>query len=60
VDDHVVAVALEPDDRELRGHPPIERVVQEDVGQQGRDRRPLRGAAIPFNQAAVLMLERPL
>ena len=35
VHDDIVAVAFEPDVREGPGHPGIERVVQEDVGEQG-------------------------
>ena len=35
VDDDVIAIALEPDGRVLPGHPPIERVVQHHVGEQG-------------------------
>jgi hypothetical protein len=60
VHDHVVAVALEADGRVLPGHPEIERVVQKDVGQQGRNRRTLRSSAIALDQAAVLALERRL
>lgn len=53
VDDHVIAVALEANARVLSGHPQIERVVQEHVGQQGRDRRTLGGPAIALDQTAV-------
>jgi hypothetical protein len=60
VHDHVVAVALEADGRVLPGHPEIERVVQEDVGQQGRNRRTLRSAAIALDQAAALQPKRRL
>ena len=35
VDDDVIAVALEPDGRELPGHPRVERVVHEHVREQG-------------------------
>jgi hypothetical protein len=57
VDNHVIAVALEPDARILPNDPRVERVVQEHVGQQGRNRRTLRGSAIPIDQAAILALQ---
>ena len=38
VDHRVIHVALEPDGRELPGQPGIERVVQEQIGDHGRDR----------------------
>ena len=44
--------------RELPGQPQIERVVQEDVCQHGRDRRALRAAAIPGLEGAILQLQR--
>jgi hypothetical protein len=38
VDHHVIAVALEPHGRILPGHPGVERVMHEQVGEQRRDR----------------------
>jgi hypothetical protein len=35
VHDHIIDVAFEPDVGELPSHPSIERVVQEQVGQDG-------------------------
>ena len=43
VHDRIVDIAFEGDARELPGHPRIERVVQEQVGEYGRYRGPLRG-----------------
>ena len=58
VQDHIVRVALERDRRILPDEPHVERVVQEDVRQHGRDRRALRATAIPGLQGAVLQLQR--
>jgi hypothetical protein len=58
VDNHVIAIALEQDEPVLPDHPRVERVVQEHVRQQGRDRRPLRSSAIPRDHAAILALQR--
>ena len=48
VHDHVVGITLEPDARVLPGHPRVERIVHEQVGQHRRDRGPLRGTPIPL------------
>lgn len=56
--DHIIRVALERDGGELPGHPRIKRVVQEDVGQHGRERRPLRSPAIARAKGAVRVLQR--
>src|SRR6185437_13520943 len=53
VDNHVIAIALEPHARVFPGEPRVERVMQEHVGEQGRDRRTLRSSAIPLDQTAV-------
>ena len=37
----VIHVPLEPDTRELPGHPGIKRIVQEQIGEHGRNRGPL-------------------
>ena len=58
MDNNVIAVALERDRRERPGHPRIERVMQHHVGEQRGDRRPLRGSAIPLDQAAIRHLQR--
>src|SRR5262249_16583370 len=60
VQDRIIRVALERDGRKLPGQPPVERVVQEDVRQQGRDRRALRAATISLLESAVLALQRRL
>src|SRR2546422_3575094 len=50
VNHRIIRVALETDRRELPGQPDVERVVEEEVGQQGRARRTLWGAAVPSDQ----------
>jgi hypothetical protein len=39
--DHIIRVTLERDRRELPDKPPVQRVMEEDVRQHGRDRRAL-------------------
>jgi hypothetical protein len=58
VDHHVIAVPFEPDGREHPPYPGVERVVHEQVRQQGRDRRALWAAPIPGDHSAVLPLLR--
>lgn len=55
---HVIAVPFERDSRIVPGHPHVERVMHEEVGQQGRDRRALRAAPIPAHQRSVRALDR--
>jgi hypothetical protein len=45
--------AFEPDGRVLPGHPGVQRIVQKQVRQHGRDRRPLWGTAVSLLQGAV-------
>jgi hypothetical protein len=52
----VVGVALELDGGEPPGHPGVERVMQKQVRQHGRDRRSLWGTAVSLLQGAVRML----
>jgi hypothetical protein len=54
----VIAVPLEPDGRELPGHPGIERIMHEQVSQQRGNRRPLRGSPFPGHHGAIRLLER--
>jgi hypothetical protein len=54
----VIAIPLEPDAREFPGYPGVERIMHEQVSQQRRNRRSLRGAAIPGYQGAICLLER--
>jgi hypothetical protein len=49
----VVRVSLELHGRELAFQPHIHRVVQEQIRQHGRDRRPLRGAPVSLAEDAV-------
>ena len=53
MDDGIVRITLEPDARILPLHPQIERVVQEQIGQQRTDDTPLRGALRPLHQSAI-------
>jgi hypothetical protein len=46
VQDLIIRVTLERDVREFPDHPHIERVVEEEIGQHGRDSRALRASAI--------------
>ena len=55
---HVIAIPLERDVRKAPRHPGVERVVQEEVGQQGGDRRALGAATVPCEQRAILGLQR--
>jgi hypothetical protein len=57
VQDLIIRIALKRHVRELPDKPHVQRVVQKDVGQHGRDRRALRAAAIPGLQGAVLQLD---
>src|SRR5664279_4105265 len=52
----IIHVAFEPHGRETPGHPGIECVVEEEVGQHGRNSRTLRGAAVALVQGPVGML----
>src|SRR5664280_3607346 len=47
VDHRIVCEPLELDTRIFSGHPGVEAVVQEDVGDQRGDRTPLRGPLSP-------------
>ena len=60
VDDRVIDIAFEADPRELPSHPRIKRIVQEQICQHGRDRRPLRGTPVSLLQGAVGQLHRGL
>jgi len=42
VDHHVIGIALEETAGVLAVHPLVERIMHEEVGEQGRDRGPLR------------------
>src|SRR5262249_51982913 len=41
-------------------HPPVERVVEKEIAQQGRNNRPLRGPFLPGFQCAVFELDEGL
>ncbi len=58
VHDRVIDVALERDARKFPSHPRVERIVQEQIREHGRDRRSLRSAAIPRRQRPVDLLQR--
>ena len=58
VHDDVVGKTLKRAARELPGHPRIERVVQEQVRQDRRNRRPLRGSLSSLHKRAVRALQR--
>jgi hypothetical protein len=58
VDDPVVCIALERGVRVFPVHPAIERIVHEQVGQQGRDRRALWGSLLSCDEGAVWHLHR--
>ena len=53
VNDDVVRVALERTVWVFPVHPLVERVVHEQVGQNGRDRRPLGGSLLPRHEGPV-------
>ena len=53
VGNDVVRVALERTSRMFPVHPTIERVVHEQVGEQGRDRRSLRGSLLSWDEGPV-------
>ncbi len=58
VHNRVVDITLERDGRKLPSHPRIERIMQEQIREYGRDRRSLRSAAIPRRQRPVSLLQR--
>ena len=58
VHDDIVGETLERAARELPGHPRIERVVHEQVRQDRRNRRPLRGSLVSLHKRAVRALQR--
>ena len=58
VDYRIICIALEADVGELPTQPLIERIVEEEVGQQGRDRGALWGSPIPCRDGAVSVLQR--
>jgi hypothetical protein len=58
VGNNIVSVALEGAARILMVHPTIERIVHEQVGQQGRDRGTLRGSFLPSHESPVRHLHR--
>jgi hypothetical protein len=53
----VVDVAFELDGWEVPAHPGVERVVQEQVGQNGWDRRTLRCPLVPGDHGPVASLQ---
>jgi integrase len=59
VHDRVVGVALERAAREVPGHPQVKRVVHEQVRQDRRDRRPLRGSLGSLLKGGARVLEPP-
>ena len=60
VHDRIIDIAFEPDARELPSHPHVKRIVQEQVSQHWRNRRPLRGAPVLLLQGTVGQLHRGL
>src|SRR5450755_566549 len=58
VHDDIISEALKRATRNLPGHPRIKRVVQEQVRQARRDRRPLRGSSAALLKGPVGMLQR--
>src|SRR6266511_557225 len=53
----IIGVPLEGDVRELPGDPSVERIMQEQICQQGRDRRSLWGPAVSLDDGAILPLQ---
>lgn len=53
VDNRVIGVAFELDVPKIAGEPLVERLVQEQIRQNRRDRSPLRGAPVSLPQGAV-------
>jgi hypothetical protein len=53
VDQNVIGITLEGDIREGSRHPLVERMVHEQIGQDGADDPTLRRAARPFLQCPI-------
>jgi hypothetical protein len=58
MDDGIVRIALELDVRKRPPHPEVERVMQEEIGQQRTRHSALRRASRPLFQSAVWFLHR--
>src|SRR5260370_25572404 len=58
MDDYIVSETLEVDGRKRPRHPHVERIMQEQVGQERTDDTALRGAFRPFHQDPVRTLDR--
>jgi hypothetical protein len=58
MDDGVVRIALELDGRKASPHPGVERIVQEQVGEQRADDSTLRRALRPLLPGAIWSLQR--
>src|SRR6266487_2784773 len=56
--DRVIHVTFESHARKFPGHPHIERIVEEQIRQHGRNRRSLRSSTVPPLQSSVGQLER--
>src|SRR5215475_2611859 len=58
MDAYIVSETLEVDGRKRPRHPHVERIMQEQVGQERTDDTALRGAFRPFHQDPVRTLDR--
>src|SRR5262249_35632310 len=58
MDDCIVSETLEVDGRKRPRHPHVERIMQEQVGQERTDGTALRGAFRPFHQDPIRTLDR--
>src|ERR1051326_4253195 len=58
MDDDVVRISLERQMSPVQAHPPIERVVQKQIGQQGADHSSLRSASFTLQQISIFILRR--
>src|SRR6202049_4349254 len=60
VDNHVICVPFERTVRMFPVHPPIERIMHEEVGEQRRNRRTLWGSPLSCDEGPVWALHRGL
>src|SRR6516165_10502384 len=58
MDDGVVRITLEADLRMVPIHPPIERIVQEQIGEQRTNDTALRGSLRPLHERSVRTFDR--
>jgi hypothetical protein len=58
--DDIIGIALKRDIRMVPAHPQVERIMQEEIRQEGADDPTLRRTSFPCDEASILHLLRGL